>query len=65
MFPQLSKTIFILYETPIFWNWYEADHNRRRSARTDDMNAPAGFDHERRWNRTAVGEPVERGLSAD
>ena len=27
------------------------------------MNAPAGLDHERRWNRTAVDEPVE-GASA-
>ena len=29
------------------------------------MNAPVGFKHERRWNRNAVGEPVEWGLSAD
>ena len=29
------------------------------------MNTPAGFDHERRWNRIAVDEPVEWGLSAD
>ena len=58
------KRLFCVYETPIFRNWYEADQNRRRSARTDDMNAPAGFDHKRRWDRTAVGEPVEWGLSA-
>ena len=58
------KRLFCVYETPIFRNWYEADQNRRRSARTDDMNAPAGFDHRRRWDRTAVREPVEWGLSA-